>query len=57
MKPVALCATFLTLFAFTVTAQPPEEMERLVDRIALYPDPLSGNILAASTYSWPTAPL
>jgi hypothetical protein len=31
--------------------QAPQDLERLVDRIALYPDPLLGNILAASTYS------
>jgi len=29
---------------------PPPELDRLVDRIALYPDPLLGQILAASTY-------
>ncbi len=31
--------------------QSPQDMEHLVDRIALYPDPLLGNILAASTFS------
>jgi len=31
--------------------QAPQDLERLVDRIALYPDPLLGNILAASTFS------
>ncbi len=38
-----------------VTAQappsyPPEELDKLVARIALYPDPLLGQILAAATY-------
>ena len=30
---------------------PPGELDRLVDRIALYPDPLLSQILAAATYS------
>ena len=54
MKSVAYAALFLGLFAFTAAAQPPQapqDLERLVDRIALYPDPLLGNILAAATYS------
>ena len=29
----------------------PQDLERLLDRIALYPDPLLSNILAAATYS------
>ena len=38
-----------------VTAQappsyPPEELDKLVTRIALYPDPLLAQILAAATY-------
>ena len=53
MKPIAFTAVFLGLFSLTAVAQPqpPQDLERLVDRIALYPDPLLGNILAASTYS------
>ena len=49
------------LFMFVVVAAnaqgppppplPPPELDRLVDRIALYPDPLLGQILAAATYS------
>lgn len=30
---------------------PPQELERLVSRIALYPDPLLAQVLAAATYS------
>ena len=54
MKPAAFAALFLGLFAFTAAAQPPppqDDMERLVDRVVLYPDPLLGNILAAATFS------
>ena len=31
--------------------QSPQDLERLVDRVALYPDPLLGNILAAAGFS------
>ena len=55
MKSISIGAVVLSLFAFTTAAQPPpppqDDMERLVDRIALYPDPLLGNIVAAATYS------
>src|SRR5579864_3860714 len=55
MKSISIGAVVLSLFAFTAAAQPPpppqDDMERLVDRIALYPDPLLGNILAAATFS------
>ena len=53
----AICA--LMLFAAwlprTLSAQepphfPPEQLDHLVARIALYPDPLLAQILAASTY-------
>src|SRR5438270_6912539 len=33
------------------SSYPPPELERLVSRIALYPDPLLAQVLAASTYS------
>jgi len=32
-------------------ALPPVELDRLVSRIALYPDPLLAQVLAASTFS------
>jgi Protein of unknown function (DUF3300) len=32
-------------------AYPPQELDRLVQRIALYPDPLLSQILAAATFS------
>jgi hypothetical protein len=39
----------------TLSAQPPlpppGELDRLVDRVALYPDPLLSNVLAAATYA------
>src|ERR1022692_3802230 len=39
--------------AFSLTAQPrfsPADLERLVSRVALYPDPLLAEVLAAATY-------
>jgi hypothetical protein len=55
MRPVIF--TQLTLFALFTTvgfAQPapmgPRDLDRLVERIALYPDPLLAQILNASTY-------
>jgi hypothetical protein len=48
----------LTIFALTpLVAQdpppalPPQELDHLVSRIALYPDPLLAQVLAAATYS------
>src|SRR6202451_2347503 len=59
MIPAVLAA--LTMFALTpLFAQapqppppmlPPPELDHLVSRIALYPDPLLAQILAAATYS------
>lgn len=49
--------TFLAFVAFTsrTAAQPvalrPDQLDQLVSRIALYPDPLLAQILTASTYS------
>jgi hypothetical protein len=37
-------------FAQAPPSYPPQELERLVSRIALYPDPLLAQILTASTY-------
>jgi hypothetical protein len=49
-----LCCTFLSAVGGysqpAVAQQPPAELEQLVAPIALYPDPLVAQILAASTY-------
>lgn len=48
------CSLALTLFAGLAQAQPqlpPGELDRLVARIALYPDPLLAQILSAASYS------
>jgi hypothetical protein len=37
-------------FAQAPPSYPPPELERLVSRIALYPDPLLAQILTASTF-------
>src|SRR6266478_5713045 len=55
-KAVALAAVLITVPAFAQygappPAYPPGELERLVSRIALYPDPLLAQILAAATYA------
>jgi len=59
LKRSILSTLFLTLMMggmpLLLTAQappsyPPEELDRLVARIALYPDPLVAQILAAATY-------
>ena len=48
---VALCLLSAPLsFAQAPGQYPPPELERLVSRVALYPDPLLAQILAASTY-------
>ncbi|HUA87034.1 MAG TPA: DUF3300 domain-containing protein [Bryobacteraceae bacterium] len=49
---VAAGAVFAAMaFAQAPPAYPPEELNNLVARIALYPDPLLSQVLAASTYS------
>jgi len=55
-KAVALAAVLISVPAFAQygappPAYPPGELERLVSRIALYPDPLLAQILAAATYA------
>jgi hypothetical protein len=57
VKPIRLFSALLVLGAAGISrlaAQPPlpppPELDRLVDRIALYPDPLLSNVLAAATY-------
>src|ERR1700689_581242 len=39
------------IFAQAPPAYPPQELDRLVSRIALYPDPLLAQTLAAATFS------
>ena len=41
----------VALFAQAPPSYPPQELERLVSRIALYPDPLLAQTLAAATFS------
>ena len=41
----------ITVFAQAPPSYPPQELERLVSRIALYPDPLLAQTLAAATFS------
>jgi len=55
---IAACSFYLAVQLFTSAAlaqappyYPPQELDRLVSRIALYPDPLLAQILAASTFS------
>jgi hypothetical protein len=45
-----IIAALLAIPAPAQPSYPPEELERLVSRIALYPDPLLAQILAAATY-------
>jgi hypothetical protein len=45
--PIALAAVFLTGIG---QAQPPGSLDQLVQRIALYPDPLLAQVLTASTF-------
>jgi hypothetical protein len=48
---ISICAlTASPSFAQAPGQYPPAELDRLVSRIALYPDPLLAQILAASTY-------
>ncbi|HLH16554.1 MAG TPA: DUF3300 domain-containing protein [Bryobacteraceae bacterium] len=53
-KVAALLALMLSVLAIPVSAQPvalgPEQLDRLVSRIALYPDPLLAQVLTASTF-------
>ncbi len=51
---LAATATFMTILGFAQAPPPPlppPELDRLVSRIALYPDPLIAQVLAASTFS------
>jgi Protein of unknown function (DUF3300) len=53
--PMVLCVALLGGTPELVTAQappsyPPAELDKLVSRIALYPDPLLAQVLAAATY-------
>lgn len=55
-RPIAPASVALVMFAFVglvcpAFAQSPPELDRLVQRIALYPDPLLSQVLAAATYS------
>jgi Protein of unknown function (DUF3300) len=47
---MALAATTIARIAQPPAPYPPSELERLVMRIALYPDPLLAQVLAAATY-------
>ena len=47
---LALVSTAVTAFA-QPPLPPPQELDRLVQRIALYPDPLLSQVLAAATFS------
>jgi len=47
---MALAATTIAGVAQPPAPCPPSELERLVMRIALYPDPLLAQVLAAATY-------
>jgi Protein of unknown function (DUF3300) len=48
---ISLCLfTAQSAFAQAPGQYPPQELDRLVSRVALYPDPLLAQILAASTY-------
>jgi hypothetical protein len=58
-KLLAIFLTMITAIAIVAQAQappppppsyPPQELDRLVQRIALYPDPLLAQILAAATF-------
>lgn len=52
--PWSLAAILLGAATVPVSAQslvPPGELDRIVGRIALYPDPLLANVLSAATYS------
>jgi Protein of unknown function (DUF3300) len=56
-KLLAMVVTLMAALAVAVEAQgppppsyPPQELDRLVQRIALYPDPLLAQILAAATF-------
>jgi hypothetical protein len=47
LRHLAICLGF---FALQASAESPQELERLVDRVALYPDPLLSNVLVAAGY-------
>src|ERR1700680_3882908 len=47
LRHLAIC---LGVFALQALAQSPQELERLVDRVALYPDPLLSDVLVAASY-------
>src|SRR3954471_11997378 len=55
MRHLPAVVISILLLAATASAQapgqyPPAELDRLVSRIALYPDPLLAQVLAASTF-------
>jgi len=53
MVTMSSLAGFLAVFAFGQApppAYPPQELDRLVSRVALYPDPLLAQVLAAATF-------
>ena len=58
-KLAFLLAALGTTFAMFAVAQPaalaPPQLDQLVSRIALYPDPLLAQVLTASTY-WDQIP-
>src|SRR5579864_3451205 len=48
---LSLCLTVgLGAFTLPAAAQAPPDLERLVDRVALYPDPLLSDVLVAASY-------
>ena len=47
LRHLAVC---FGVFVFQASAQPPPDLERLVDRVALYPDPLLSDVLVAASY-------
>lgn len=47
---LSLAAVLAAAPAFAQPSYPPRELDRLVSRIALYPDPLLAQVLAAATY-------
>src|ERR1700690_4590764 len=50
-KAALLILMTIPAFAQAPPAYPPQELDRLVSRIALYPDPLLAQTLAAATFS------
>ena len=50
LMTAAVLAAAPGVFAQGPPMYPPEELERMVSRIALYPDPLLAQVLAAATF-------